>query len=159
MAEEEKNSKAAENSQEQENLGSKEAAAGGEKPEAEAATESREKEISKDARMWAMFSHLAGLAGLNYFLPLVGSIVGPLILWQLKKDEYPYVNEHGKEAVNFQISIVIYTIVACILIPFCIGAFLLIGVIVFDVVFILIAAIKANNSEFFRYPLTIRFIK
>jgi uncharacterized Tic20 family protein len=120
-------------------------------------------ELSKDVRMWAMFCHLAGLAG--FVIPVVLSgIVAPLIVWQIKKDEHPFIDEHGREALNFQISMSLYAIigsVAClitcvgaILIPFLVG-----GVYIVDLVFLLIAAVKANNGERYRYPLAIRFIK
>lgn len=120
-------------------------------------------ELSKDARMWAMFCHLAGLAG--FVVPVVISgIIAPLIVWQIKKDEHPFVDEHGKEAVNFQISISLYTLIgsiACIIT--CVGIFVIpffIGVVyIIDLVFLLIAAVKANNGERYRYPLSIRFIK
>jgi uncharacterized Tic20 family protein len=121
-------------------------------------------EISKDARMWAMFCHLAGLAG---FLPIsaaIGSVIAPLVLWQIKKKEDPFIDKNGKEAVNFQISMLLYSLigsvacaVTCVgipLIPFIVG---IIGII--DIIFLLIAAVKANNGEHYRYPLAIRFIK
>ena len=125
-------------------------------------TESNE-ELSKDSRMWAMFCHLAGLAG--FVIPVVISgIIAPLIVWQVKKDEHPFIDEHGKEAVNFQISISLYMvigIVACLVT--CIGAvlipFLAVALGIFDLVFLLIAALKANNGEHYRYPICIRFIK
>jgi uncharacterized Tic20 family protein len=117
------------------------------------------KEVSKDARMWAMFCHLAGLA--RFIVPvIISGIIAPLIVWQIKKDDYPFVDEQGKEAVNFQISMSICALVSIALIPvFCIGAFLLAAVEIVDLVFLLIAAVKANNGEHYRYPLTIRFIK
>jgi len=115
------------------------------------------KEVNKDARTWAMVCHLLGLAGLP--LPIAGNIVGPLIIWQIKKDDFPFVDEQGKEAVNFQISMSIYGLVAAVLIFACIGAFLLPAVYIVDLVFLLIAAVKANNGHHYRYPLTIRFIK
>jgi len=115
------------------------------------------KEINKDARMWAMFCHLAGLAGL--VVPIVGNIVAPLVIWQIKKDDFPFVGQQGKEAVNFQISMSIYGFVAALLCFVCIGIPLLVAVYVVDVVFLLIAAVKANNGLHYRYPLTIRFIK
>jgi len=113
-------------------------------------------EISKDARMWAMFCHLAGLAGC--IIPLVGNIVAPLIFWQIKKDDYPFVNEQGKEAVNFQISMTIYALISAALTFVCVGFFLLAAVVIVDLVFLLIAAVKANNGQSYRYPLTIRFV-
>ena len=107
--------------------------------------------------MWAMFCHLAGLCA--FVIPFVGNIVGPLILWQMKKDEYPFVDEQGKEALNFQISMTIYGLISAALSFICIGFFLLAAVGVVDLVFLLIAAVKANNGQHYRYPLTIRFIK
>jgi len=122
----------------------------------------KEPEVNKDARMWAMFCHLAGLAG--YIMPIVGNIVAPLIIWQIKKDEYPFVDEQGKEAVNFQISMSLYVLIGAVLCAItCVGAVLIpvvaIVVGIFDLVFLLIAAVKANSGRHYRYPLAIRFIK
>jgi len=114
-------------------------------------------ETDKDARMWAMFCHLAGLA-LFLQIPLA-NIIGPLIVWQIKKDESAFIDEQGKEAVNFQISMTIYTIISIILIFACIGIVLLPLVIILDVVFLLIAAVKSNDGFHYRYPLSIRFIR
>ena len=108
-----------------------------------------------DERMWGMFCHLSAFA--MYFIPL-GSIIGPLIIWSIKKDEYPFVNEQGKEALNFQISMFIYFIIAAILIILIIGIALLIALGIFQLIMVVIASIKANNGETFRYPLSIRFI-
>jgi len=109
--------------------------------------------------MWAMFCHLVGLAAILPIVPIFGGAIGALIIWQIKKDDFPFVNEQGKEALNFQISILIYAIVSGLLIFACVGAFLLPAVIIFDIVFLIIAAIKANNGFHYRYPLCIRFIK
>jgi uncharacterized Tic20 family protein len=117
------------------------------------------KEVNKDARMWAMFCHLVGLAAILPVVPLFGGAIGALIIWQIKKDDFPFVDEQGKEALNFQISILIYAIVAGLLIFVCIGAFLLPAVLIFDIVFLIIAAIKANDGFHYRYPMCIRFIK
>jgi uncharacterized Tic20 family protein len=114
-------------------------------------------EVSKNARMWAMICHLTGLAGI--IIPAVGNIVAPLIIWQIKKDEFPFVDEQGKEAVNFQISMTIYGLICIPLFFICVGPFLLAAVGIVDLVFLLIAAVKANNGRSYRYPLTIRFIK
>jgi len=139
--------------------------AGGEQTEQPASTEQPEavpetpesKEINKDARMWAMICHLAGLAGCIFWV--IGQIVGPLVIWQIKKDDYPFVDEQGKEAVNFQISMTIYGFISAVLTFVCIGFFLLAAVVIVDIIFLLIAAVKANNGQHYRYPLTIRFIK
>jgi len=140
--------------------------AGGEQTEQPASTEQpvavpetpESKEVNKDTRMWAMICHLAGLAGLP--VPVIGNIVAPLVIWQIKKDDFPFVDEQGKEAVNFQISMTIYGLVSVVMIPlFCIGFFMLAAVYIVDLIFLLIAAVKANNGHHYRYPLTIRFIK
>ena len=115
------------------------------------------KEVDKDARMWAMICHLSALAGL--VVPVVGCIVGPLIVWQIKKEEFTFLDEQGKEAVNFQISMLIYGIVAGLLCFVCVGFVLAPAVAIFDLIFLLIAAVKANDGHHYRYPLTIRFIK
>jgi len=116
-------------------------------------------EINKDARMWAMFCHLGGLAGLIPITPVFGSIIAPLIIWQIKKNEFTFVDEHGKEAVNFQISILLYSVICIPFIFICIGTIMLVAVGIFDIVCLLIGAVKANNGEHYRYPICIRFIK
>lgn len=107
-------------------------------------------------RTWGMVCHLSALAG--FIIPF-GNIIGPLIVWLIKKDESPFVDDQGKESLNFQISITIYCIVAAILILIIIGIFLLIGLGILALVLIIMAAVKANSGEKFRYPLTIRLIR
>ena len=82
-----------------------------------------------------------------------------MIFWQIKKEEYPFVDEQGKEAVNFQISMALYAVASLLLFIICIGPFLLAAVGLVDLVLLIIAAVKANNGQHYRYPLTIRFIK
>ena len=114
-------------------------------------------ETDPQARQLGMFCHLAGLAG--YVLPAFGNIIGPLIIWLMKKDEFAFADSQGKESLNFQISITIYATVATLLMFVCIGFLLLPAVGVFDLVMIIIASIKANKGEPVTYPLCIRFIK
>ena len=71
------------------------------------------REPDSEARLWAMIAHLSGFLG--YFLPVIGSLIGPLIVWQLKKDLHPYVDEQGKEALNFQITVLIAAMVCVLL--------------------------------------------
>lgn len=117
------------------------------------------KEPDKDARMWGMFAHLAGFGGI--IVPAVGSILGPLIIWLIKKDQYPFVDDQGKEALNFQITMFIYGIVASLLMMLCIGFILIFAVAIVDIVFIIIATIKANDGIRYRYPkgLIFRLVK
>jgi len=110
---------------------------------------------NRDERMWAMFCHLSGLAG---FVFPFGNIIAPLVIWLVKKEEYPMVNEHGKEALNFQISMTIYIIASIILIILVIGIALIIILSLFSLIVIIIASIKANEGEKYKYPITIRFL-
>ena len=122
----------------------------------------------KDERMWAILTHLAGFA---YFtgIPLM-NIAGPIIIWQIKRDGMPSIVEHGKEATNFQISMSIYILVLTSL-----GGLLFLTVIGIPVAFLLwiaagvvfaaglilmvVAGLKANEGEPYRYPFAMRFIK
>lgn len=105
---------------------------------------------------WITCCHLSALAG--YFVPL-GHLLGPLIVWLLKKDVYPSVDRHGKEALNFQISISIYMLAATALIVVLIGIPLLIALATFNFIVILVAAVKSKNVQEFRYPLSLRLLK
>ena len=80
------------------------------------------------------------------------------ILWLIKRQELPSVDAHGKEALNFQISVTIYMAVAAVLMLVIIGFFLMIGIAVAAIVSVVIAAVKASNGELYRYPLTIRLV-
>jgi uncharacterized Tic20 family protein len=111
---------------------------------------------NKDACTWAMLCHIAGLA--FFIVPVVGGIVVPLIIWQIKKDLHPFINQCGKEALNFQISMMIYAVIAAFFWFTCIGLALVPVVGVVDIILAIIAAVKAANGEHYRYPLTIRFI-
>jgi len=119
------------------------------------------REIDPKARMWAMFCHLAGFAWILPVVPAIGAFLGPLVVWLIKKDEYPFVDEQGKEAVNFQITMLIYTCISVILMFVCIGFVLVPLLIILHTIFLIVAAIKANDGKHYRYPypLIIRFIK
>jgi uncharacterized Tic20 family protein len=112
--------------------------------------------LTKDDRTWAMLAHLSGLAG--YVVPF-GNIFGPLIVWLLKKDQSWFIDDQGKEAVNFQISLTIYVILAIISIIIAVGIFLIPLVAVAGLIFMIVAAIKSNEGVTYRYPLTLRLIK
>ncbi len=119
------------------------------------------RETDRNACMWAMFCHLAGFAGLLPVVPGIGCLLGPLVVWLIKKDEYPFVDEQGKEALNFQITMFIYGVVAGLLMLLCIGFLLIVAVAVVDIVLVIMAAIKVNDGQHYRYPypLIIRLIK
>ena len=113
-------------------------------------------DTDKKARFWGLLCHLTALSGL--IVP-PGIILGPLVVWLIKKDEYAIVDEQGKEALNFQLSMLIYSVVAALLIIVIVGAVLLVALFIANIVFVIIASIKFSNNVPFRYPLTIRFLK
>ena len=110
----------------------------------------------KDELMWSTFAHLGFLAGLA--IPF-GNILAPLVIWLVFKDRSSYVDYHGKEALNFQITITLAIIASGILILLIIGIFLLIAVVLLALVLSIVAAVKANNGEYYEYPFSIRFIR
>ncbi|WP_339498028.1 DUF4870 domain-containing protein [Pseudomonas canadensis] len=111
---------------------------------------------SYEVRQGAMLCHLAAFLG---FVFPFGSVVGPLILWQMKKEVDPFIDDQGKEALNFQITVAIAWI-ACIVLAFAvIGFFLMVALAIATVVLTIIGSIKANKGVVYRYPLTWRLIK
>ena len=151
------------------------------------------KPISSEVRNWAMLCHLASFLGL--ILVFIGlppfaftNIIGPLIVWLMKKDEDEFINAHGKESLNFQISMTIYGIILMIVFLAILFMLVSIGVIsgasnsgsigflfgivsffgtlalgivigLLQLILVIVAAVKASNGQFYRYPLTIRFLK
>ncbi len=113
-------------------------------------------QLSQDDKTFGMLAHLAALAG--FVIPF-GNLIGPLIVWLMKKDQSSWVDKQGKESLNFQISVSIYAIVAGILTLILIGILLLIAVGIFSLVMIIIASVRVSNGEDFKYPLSIPFIK
>lgn len=107
-------------------------------------------------RNWAMACHLSAFAG--YFIPF-GNVLGPLVVWLFKGQHYALVDRCGREALNFQISMTLYILVASLLIVVVIGVPLLIGLAVFNLVMIIVATVKTRSGEDFRYPITIRFFR
>jgi len=111
--------------------------------------------VSNDEKNWAMLCHLGGLV---HFLPF-GQIIVPLIIWMAKKDELPFVDDQGKEALNFQISMLIYYLICIPLIFIVIGIFLLAMLGLINLILVIIAAVKAQQGEAFRYPLSLNLVK
>ncbi len=112
---------------------------------------------SSNARTWCVLCHASALLGL--FFHFLGHIFGPLIVWLLKRGDAPEIDAHGKESLNFQLSMLIYDAAAVILCFVLIGIPILILLWVLNTVLVIVASIKASDGELFRYPLTIRFIK
>ncbi len=111
---------------------------------------------SSQVRQWAMFCHFAAFLGLIF--PF-GNLLGPLIIWQLKKETDPFIDAQGKEALNFQITVAL-AMVACFFLMLLIIGFALIGLVCIGaLVLTIIAGIKANEGVAYRYPFTWRLIK
>lgn len=124
-------------------------------------------------RNWSMLCHLSALAGL--LIPL-GNILGPVIVWQAKKTEFPEIDSHGKESLNFQLTLFVINIIFAIFLFSAFGYNAIIGnqfamftsgvglalllslIRLASWILVVVAAIRANNGELFRYP-AIRFIK
>jgi uncharacterized Tic20 family protein len=111
---------------------------------------------ANQARTWHMWCHLSALAG---FVVPFGNIIGPLIIWQTKKNELPSLDAHGKAAVNFQLTVSIATLAAALAaIPLsfvCIGYLLIpvaVAIAICGMIFAVIAGIKANDGQEYRYP-------
>lgn len=108
-------------------------------------------------RQWGMFIHLAALSGL-IGVPF-GSILGPLIIYMIKKDDYEFINDQNKEVLNFQITWTLIFIVSAILILAGIGILMLIGFGIAWLVLVVSASVAASNGKYYRYPFTIRFLQ
>lgn len=133
-------------------------------------------QLDESTRVWGMACHLSALSG--FVIPF-GSILGPLIVWLIQKNKHQFIDEQGKESVNFQISIVIYSLLLGLTGLILAGLFLSVSsgdifplfslmilvqivfavIMIFDLIVIIIAAIKAYNGQSYRYPFNLRFLK
>jgi uncharacterized Tic20 family protein len=112
--------------------------------------------VSSEERQWAMFAHLSALAG--FIIPF-GNIIGPLVVWMVKKETMPFVDDQGRESLNFQITVTIAALVCLMLFVVLIGMLLLPLVGLAALVLTVIAGIKANEGVDYRYPFAWRPIK
>src|SRR5207248_9988410 len=111
---------------------------------------------SSDIRTCCVLCHASALLGL--FFHFLGHLIGSLVMWLIKRGESPEIDAHGKESLNFQISMLIYDVIAGILCIVLIGIPILIALWVLNTVLVIIASVKTSQGEFYRYPLTIRFL-
>ena len=134
-----------------------------------------EEKAQSEGRTWGIFCHLGALS--MYLGVPFGNILVPLIIWLLKKDDLPLVDEHGKQSLNFQLSLMLYAVIAAIVYAVVLMALYLVtaayfprvalafppllfaAFLIVHLVFTITAAIKAGNGEVYRYPLAIRFFK
>ncbi len=112
--------------------------------------------VEKEQATWAMVAHLSTLLGFTA-IPFA-NILAPLVVWLIKKDTMPLVDDQGKEAINFQITVFIYGIVGFLLLFVLVGYILLPALLIFDLVYTIIAALNAQKGIAYRYPMTIRFL-
>ena len=107
-------------------------------------------QVPSESRGWSAAAHLVPLIGLGF--------IAPLVIWLIKRDEDAFVEEHAREALNFQISYLIYMIVSGILILLLIGILLIIVIGIGGFVLMIVAGVKAASGQEYRYPFIIRFV-
>ena len=111
---------------------------------------------SSSVRTWCILAHATALVG--FLVPVAGHIVGPLIVWLAKRQDSPEIDAHGKESMNFQISMLIWNVIAGILCLVLIGIPILILLHILNIIFVIVASIQASEGKLYRYPLAIRLI-
>lgn len=111
---------------------------------------------SSNVRTWCVLAHATALVG--FLVPVAGHIVGPLIVWLAKRQDSPEIDAHGKESMNFQISMLIWNAIAAILCLIVIGIPLLILLHFLNIIFVIVASIRASEGKLYPYPLAIRLI-
>ena len=109
--------------------------------------------MSKEARQWAMALHFSLLAG--YVIPGIGAIIVPILIWQLKKDDFPEIVPHAHVVMNWLVNMVVFGVVCFILMFVIIGIFGFIALGIMNLVFSIMGGIKANDGELWEYPFTL----
>ena len=112
--------------------------------------------VRSDERNWSVAVHLSALCAL--FIPL-GHVLGPLVIWLIKRADMPMVDRHGKEALNFQITVTIASFLCGLLMFVGIGLVLLYALLVAAAVLVIMAAVKTSRGEDFSYPFTWRLLR
>jgi uncharacterized Tic20 family protein len=111
---------------------------------------------SSEVRTWSVLCHASALLGL--FFHFFGHLLGPLLVWLIKRGDAPEIDANGKESLNFQLSMLIYDIIAGILCLVVIGIPILIALWILNTVFVIIASVRTSEGKSYRYPFTIRFL-
>jgi uncharacterized Tic20 family protein len=119
-------------------------------------------EHEKSARNWGMLCYLAGLSGC--FLPWFAHIAGPLLVWLFKRNDDPFIDAQGKESLNFQISMAIYSLLGSLLLAITIiGIYLipfyLAGLYLLNIIGVILASIKASEGKNFRFWMILRLLR
>jgi len=113
-------------------------------------------DLSPDEKNWGMFCHVAVFAGC--IVPL-GNIIGPLVIWLIKKDQYGFVDYNARQALNFQITLLLAMLVSGLLAFVLIGILMLIGIGIFALVVTIQAIVASGRGQYYSYPCSIRFIR
>lgn len=113
-------------------------------------------QLTADEKNWAMACHLSAFSA--YIGIPFGHILGPLLVWMLKRDTSEYINEAGKKALNFNLAMTIYLIVAGLLCFVLIGIPIVVALVIAQVILTIIASVKTSNGEVYEYPMTIKFL-
>ena len=112
---------------------------------------------TESERTWGMLAHLSALAGL--VLPMIGIVLGPLAVWLARRDDSAFVAAHAREALNFNITVLIGEVICMMLMLVFVGFLLGTALFVAWLVLTLIAAIRASEGATYRYPFALRFIR
>ena len=112
--------------------------------------------MTQDDRTWGMLAHLSAFA---FFICPLGNVIGPLIVWLVKRDQSQFVADQGKEALNFNISVLLAAVACGLLVLVFIGILLGVALFVFWLVMTIVAGIRASEGVLYRYPFTLRLIK
>jgi uncharacterized Tic20 family protein len=124
--------------------------------------------VSAEERQWAMFAHLSALVGgllTSGWAGSFGFFIGPLVIWLMKKDTMPFVDDQGKEALNFAITVSLICVALLIMTVMTLGLGLLLTIPLLmligigSLVFVILAAVKANEGVKYRYPVSLRLVK
>ena len=142
-----------------------------------------EQTVSSEERNWALFCHLAALAIVVPYIGFIACFLGPLVVWLVKRNEFPLVDDQGKESLNFQITMALVAFFvfglgvtgaivgiarsaahpqAPPILAFAswLGMFVVLGLIALaDIISVIVAAVKTSAGERYRYPIAIRFIR
>ncbi len=113
--------------------------------------------LSEDERTWGMIAHFSALA--FFVLPVVGCVIGPLVVWAIKKDQYPFVAEAAKEAINFNIAVLLGYLACTVLAFVFVGIVLWAALFVYWLVMTIIAGVKASEGIHYRHRVTLRILK
>ena len=116
--------------------------------------------VNKEERTWAIIAHLSAF---TIYFTAIGHLLGPLIVWLAKREGRPFIDDQAREALNFQITVTLIGLAALVMcftvVLAIVGIPILVCLHIYQIVFMIIAAIKASDGVAYRYPLTLRLIK